>query len=173
MPTVRLPQAQQVWESPVSISAIDSAGAVRAVLEELGWPFERHKSMKLYSKFALVIMLPRGAQVFQFKRKEPSSMLFETWETELAPGSRIARLRIEGFTVSEEEEVRRFLQLYRRAAGRDPWAFTFGERSRAGYLLPEFRQAKRAWAKFGFDTRSPRRRRPGDGETRATGSSGR
>ena len=159
MPALRLPQAQQAWESPVSVRAVDSAGAVRAALEELGWPFERSKSTKLYSKFAFAIMLPRGAYVFRFRLKPPSTLLIETWETEPSPGSRMTHLRVEGFALGERQDVRRFLELYRRATGKDPWAFTFGERSRAGYLLPEFGRARRAWAGFGFDTRSPRKKR--------------
>ena len=48
--------------------------------------------------------------------------------------------------------MRTFLETYRKATARDPWKFPFGERSRAGYLLPEFGRAKRAWTAMGFDT---------------------
>src|SRR6267142_5605803 len=156
MPSVRIPEARQSWESPVSVPILESAGAVRAALEELGWPFDRSKSTRLYSKFAYVLMVPKGAYVFQFKLKEVSQAVIETWETDISSSGRVSRLKVDGYTVAETENIRRFLELYRKACGRDPWHFTFRERSQAGYLLPEFGRAKRAWASFGFETRAPR-----------------
>ena len=156
MPTVKIPQARRSWASPVSLRAVESAGAVRAALEELGWPFERTKTTRFYSKFALVIMLPKGAHVFQFHVKEGLPCLIETWETEVSPGALIAHLKVEGFPAEEEGELKRFLSLYVKAVGREPWRFTRRERGRAGYLLPEFSRARKAWGALGFDVR-PRR----------------
>jgi hypothetical protein len=126
---------------------------VRASLEQLGWSFERKKSTRLYSRFAFIIMLPKGAYVFQFDVKKPFPLLIETWETEASPGALIAHLKVEGFTADHEDEVRRMLALYRQAVGRAPWHFTRAQRSRAGYLLPEFSRAKKAWAALGFDVK--------------------
>ena len=143
----------------MAVPVRESAAAVRAALEELGWPFDRSKSTRLYSKFAVVLMVPKGAYVFQFRLKDGSSAVIETWETEISSTGRMTRLRVEGFTLAEKDRIRSFLERYAQAAGREPWGFTFRERSQAGYLRPEFRQAKRAWASFGFDTRSARRKK--------------
>jgi hypothetical protein len=148
------------WQSVVAVGVVESAAVVRAALDELAIPFEKKKSTKLYTKFSFIISIPKGSYVFQFALKTEPPILIETWETELSPGARMAHLRIEGFTEAQREQIRGFLQLYRKGAGRDPWAFTFGERSRAGYLLPEFGRARQAWAEFGFETgRKPSRRR--------------
>lgn len=140
------------WESPVNVEIVESAGAVRAALEELGVEFERKKSTRLYSKFAIAMMVPRGAYVFQFKLKGETKAVVETWQTQQSMSTEITWLRVEDFRMDEEEFVRKFLVNYRKAVGKDPWSFSFRERSRAGALLPEFRQARRAWASFGFET---------------------
>ena len=156
MPSVRMPQAKQSWESAVCISAVESAGAIRAALEELAWPFERSKTTRFYSKFTMVIMLPKGSYVFQFKVKDGLPSLIETWETEGSPGAVIAHLKVEGFTKDQEPELKRFLELYMKAAGCEPWRFTRKTRGRAGYLLPEFTRAPKAWAALGFDVKRKR-----------------
>ena len=153
---MRIPPARLSWESPVSVPILESAGAIRAALEELGWPFERRKSTRLYSKFAYVLMVPKGAYVFQFKLKEISEAVIETWETDISSSGRVSRLKVDGYLLEETDKIRKFLECYRKAVGREPWHFTFRERSQAGYLLPEFGRAKRAWASFGFDTRASR-----------------
>lgn len=151
---MKIPKQRSSWQSPVSVGVLESAGAVRAALEDLGWPYERRKSVRLYSKFAVAVMLPKGAYVFQFKVTGKPDTTVETWETEMSPGARIAHLKVEGETASDPAQLRAFLDLYRRAAGKDPWRFSAGERSRAGFLLPEFSRAKKAWAAAGFDVKA-------------------
>ena len=157
-PSVKIPATSLRWESPVNVEIVESAAAARAALEEMGLEFERKRTTRLYTKFAIVIMLPRGAYVFQFKVKGEPPLMIETWATEPSFSSRMTWLSVEGFRAADQEKVRQFLELYRRGVAKDPWRFSFGERSRAGYALPEFRQAKKAWASFGFDTSSPRKR---------------
>jgi hypothetical protein len=152
MPKVAIRQQTRKWESVVSVPVVQSAGAVRASLEELGWAFERRKTSRIYSKFQVIMMLPKAAHVFQFVLKEPEGVTIETWAADVAAGAVLTFLRIEGIREDHEPEIRMFLEQYRKAAGKDPWKFPFGERSRAGYLLPEFGRAKRAWAAMGFDT---------------------
>lgn len=147
------------WDSPVNVEILESAGAVRAALEEMGVEFERKKSTRLYSKFTIAMMVPRGAYVFQFRVKGETKMVVETWQTQQSSSTEMTWLRVEDFRHDEEDFVRRFLKLYRKAAAKDPWSFSFRERSRAGALLPEYRQARRAWASMGFDTASARAKR--------------
>ena len=160
MPTVRMPAALLRWESPVNVEILDSAGAVRAALEELGAPFERKKSTRLYSKFSIAMMVPRGAYVFQFTLKGETKVVIETWQTQQSSSTEITWLRVEDFRADEEDFVRRFLHLYRSAVGKDPWFFSFRDRSRAGAILPEFRRARKAWESFGFETGGAFGRRP-------------
>lgn len=153
MPAVRIAQERRRWESAVSVPVLQSAGAVRASLEELGWKFERRKTTRIYSKFQIIMMLPKGAHVFQFVLQDIEGVTIETWAADVAAGAVLTFLRIEGIREDQEPDVKKFLAAYRKAVGKDPWKFPFGERSRAGYLLPEFGRAKRAWALMGFDTK--------------------
>jgi hypothetical protein len=157
MPAVRIAQERRSWQSAVSVPVLESAGAIRAALEELGWPFERRKATKLFSKLALVIMMPKGAYVFQFIVKADPEATIETWQTDVSAGSTMTFLKMEGFRAKDEPLLRQFLERYRTAVGKDPWHFTLGERGRSGYLLPEFSRAKKAWAAFGFDTKAKRK----------------
>lgn len=158
MPALRVPAARTKWDSPVSVGVLESAAAVRAALEELGWPFERKKSTRLYSKFTIALMIPRAAYVFQFRLTDGSSIVIDTWEAELSSSAQMTWISIEGFTEQDIPRLRQFLEAYRAAAGQEPWEFAFGSRVRAGVALPEFRRARRAWAAFGFDTTITKRK---------------
>ena len=150
MPALRIPQERRRFDSAVSVPVVPSAGAIRACLEELGWKFERRKTSRIYSKFAVIIMMPKAAHVFQFVVKEGPPVTIETWAADVAAGAVLTFLRIDDIRPEDEPEIKRFLEAYRTAVGKDPWQFTRGERSRAGYLLPEFRKARKAWAAMGF-----------------------
>jgi hypothetical protein len=153
MPAFRIAQQARRWESAVSVPVLDSAGAIRAALEELGWKFERRKTSRIYSKFTVVIMTPKAAHVFQFIVSEGRSFTIETWAADVSAGAMLTFLRIDDLRPDDEAKAREFLALYRKAVGKDPWRFGAAERSRAGYLLPEFRRAKKAWGEMGFPTR--------------------
>ena len=161
MPAVKIRQQRERFESAVAVPVVESAAAIRASLEDLGWTFERRKSSRIYSKFTVVLMLPKAAHVFQFVVKGGPDFTIETWSTDVAAGARLTFLRIEDLEASDTPKAAAFLETYRRAVGKDPWRFSAGERGRAGYLLPEFGRAKKAWASMGFDTKRPKRKRAG------------
>ena len=157
MPAVRIPQARMRFQSAVSVAVVPSAAAVRASLEELGWTFERRKTNRIYSKFTFVIMLPKAAHVFQFVVQGTPSFTIETWSEDISAGSLMTFLRIDDIAPADKPAAAQFLEMYRKALEKDPWHFTAGERSRRGYLLPEFRRAKKEWAAMGFDTKRRKR----------------
>ncbi len=156
MPSVRIAAARRVWQSAVSVPVVSSAATIRAALEEMGWTFERRKSTKMYSKFTIILVVPKGAHVFQFVVTKGPPVTIETWGATVSAGAELTFLRVEGFGPEHAADVRRFLELYRKGVGKDPWRFTMGERSRAGYLLPEFGRARKAWASQGFDIKAKR-----------------
>ncbi len=51
----------------------------------------------------------------------------------------------------DKEVWPRFIRAWAARLDRAPWRWTFGERSRIGYLLPEFRRSRRAFRAWGCD----------------------
>ena len=50
------------------------------------------------------------------------------------------------------EEARELIRNWAQKLPRCPWKWTFGERSRIGYLLPVFRRSRKAFARLGLSS---------------------
>ena len=48
------------------------------------------------------------------------------------------------------EEARELIREWAKSLPRCPWKWSFGERSKIGYLLPVFRRSRKVFAKLGL-----------------------
>jgi len=63
---VRIEARKSTWETPMANKVTHVAIALRESMEELGWTFERERSERIYSRFAIVMPMPKVAYVFRF-----------------------------------------------------------------------------------------------------------
>lgn len=154
-----------MWISPVSYQAMDFARIIRESLEELNYVFIRDLTSKSYSRFVVIMPMMGGTTVYRYTVEYPSRFVIQCYDT--YPGTRaglIPFVEIHRVDARNRADITLLLQDVAGRVSRPPWEFTRGQRLMAGYLLPEFGQARKAWAEFGFDTskRSRNRGNPAD-----------
>ena len=142
-----------MWSSPVSYSAQDFAKIIRESLEDLKFIFLRDNTAKSYSRFVVMIPMMSGAHVFRYTVEYPSKFVIHLYDT--YPGTKAGLMpfiEIGEVDESNQRDIQRLLKKVASKVDRPPWEFTASQRVMVGFLLPEFGQARKAWAKFGFDT---------------------
>ena len=130
----------------------DRAAALRESMEELGWTFERERSERIYSRFSIVMPLPKVAYVFRFVVTDPlDGVKVDTWEMRLTHRGDISYLSVDGYTYEELRHVQRLLQELVGRLPRRPWDFPLGQRLEAGLWIPEWSQSRKMWQRMLFD----------------------
>jgi hypothetical protein len=149
---VRIGAQERRWESPTANRLTDVAVALRESMEALGWTFSRERGEKLYSRFSVVLPLPKVAYIFRFRVSEPlPDVRFDAWEMRFTHSGDITYLAVDGYRFEDLEAVRHLLQELVERLPRRPWDFPLGQRLEAGLLIPEWSQARRMWQQWGFD----------------------
>jgi hypothetical protein len=142
-----------MWSSPVSYEAKECARLIRESLERLKYIFVRDLTSKTYSRFVVMIPMMGGAQVFRYTVEYPAKFVIQCYDT--YPGTKAGLmpfLEVENVNPQNEKAIELLLRDIVKDLERPPWSFTKGQRLLVGFLLPEFRQARKAWKEFGFDT---------------------
>ncbi|MCK4614095.1 MAG: hypothetical protein KAU14_04760 [Thermoplasmata archaeon] len=151
-----------MWSSPISYEAKEFAVIIRESLEILNYVFVRDSTSKTYSRFVVIIPMMGGAHVYRYTVEYPSSFVIQIYDTH--PGTKAGLMpfiEINSIVEENRRDVKRLLDEVVSRFQRPPWEFTSGQRLMVGYLLPEFRAARKAWAQLGYDTsrKASRKRR--------------
>jgi hypothetical protein len=149
---VRIGARERRWESPTANKLTDVAVALRESIENLGWRFERERGEKIYSRFAVILPMPKVAYIFRFRVLSPlENVTFDAWEMRFTHRGDITFLAVDGFTFDDLDTVRQLLDELVGRLPRRPWDFPLGQRLEAGLLIPEWSQGRRMWQQWGFD----------------------
>ena len=138
------------WKSPVSFNAKSMASIIRAILDKRGYKYSREKGEKPYSKFMIVMPMPKFAYVYRFIVEEPFEVTIETYDTRPTHSGLVPFLEVKDITDESMEHVRDLLREVKESLPRAPWKFTLGQRLQYALLAGEYRQARKAWQKMGF-----------------------
>jgi hypothetical protein len=137
------------WVSPISFGSESLAKLLREVLEELDYKFKRDKVEKHYDRFYVIMPMLRFAYAFRFLVEEPSEYVVDFYDTQPTHASVMPYIEIDSVTEKNIEDIQKMLKLMVKKLPREPWKFTKGQRIMHGALMPEFRNAKKAWKKIG------------------------
>lgn len=141
------------WETPMSNALTDVAVALRESMEALGWSFERERSERIYSQFAIIMPMPRLAYVFRFRVTDPlPDVCFDAWEMRLTHRGDISYLAVKDHHHPELPLVQGLLRELVARLPRRPWDFPLGQRLEAGLVIPEWSTSRKRWGEMGFDT---------------------
>jgi len=135
----------KTWESPMAFKAQDMADLVHKVLDRLGYKYERETGKKHYTKLYVIMPTPQYAYVFRYLISEPIELKIDLYDTQPTHASLMPFIEIEGITDDNINQVRAILNELRKDLPRDPWLFTMGQKFQHGFLMPEFRRARKAW----------------------------
>jgi len=152
MARVRFEAERLSWETPMSNAVTDVAVALRESMEALGWSFERERSERFYSRFAVIMPMPRLAYVFRFRVTDPlPDVCFDAWEMRLTHRGDISYLAVLDHHHQDLPLVRAVLGELVSRLPRRPWDFPLGQRLEAGLVIPEWSTSRKRWGEMGFD----------------------
>ena len=136
----------------VSTSPIENIKAFRLIAESENWSMTTHEGSRLVDRFAIIIPMAQSARTLGIEIMDGplQGLELHSWaETKGSAGA----INIAAWTIPGghgNEEARDVIRKWARSLSRCPWKWSFGERSRIGYLLPVFRRSRKAFAKLGL-----------------------
>ncbi len=152
MTRIHIEAERRTWETPMANKVIEVAIALRGAMEGLGWEFEREKSERIYSRFSVILPMPKVAYVFRFVVRAPlDDVIFDTWEMRMTHRGDISYLYIDNYTYDDLGTIRELLQELVERLPRRPWHFPWGQRMEAGLVIPEWSLSRKMWQQMGFD----------------------
>lgn len=148
--------ASRLLEIPVSVQPVDAIRAMRLIAESRGWQTKLIEESRMVHRWAIVMPITRQARVigFHVTSGEATGFSIRTWSQ--TPGS-AGSLVFVSFEIPRQLEGDRWDSIIKewvKGLPRCPWKWTFGERSRLGYMLPEFKRSRVQFTKQGIDTKS-------------------
>ena len=148
--------ASRLLEIPVSVQPIDAIRSMRLIAESQGWETKLIEESRMVHRWAIVMPITRQARVigFHVTSGEATGFSIRTWSQ--TPGS-AGSLVFVSFEIPRQLEGEKWDSIIKewvKGLPRCPWKWTFGERSRLGYLLPEFKRSRVQFTKQGIDMKS-------------------
>ena len=136
----------------VSTSPIENIKAFRRIAESNEWAIVSHEGSRLVDRFAIIMPMTQNARSLGIEVVDGplQGLEIHSWaETKGSAGA----INMAAWTIpggEGNEEAREIIRQWAKSLPRCPWKWTFGERSRIGYLLPVFRRSRKTFAKLGL-----------------------
>jgi hypothetical protein len=149
---VRIEGKRSLWESPMANKVTHVAVALRESMEELGWTFGRERSERIYTRFSVILPMPKVAYVFRFRVTEPlDDVVVDTWEMRMTHRGDISFLSVDDYQYEDLGALKRLMRELVERLPRRPWDFPLGQRLEAGLWIPEWTRSRTMWQRMGFD----------------------
>jgi hypothetical protein len=137
------------WRAAVCYDAPSISKVVRETLDDLGWEYDRDRSIHSFSRLYVAISMPAVSYVFQFIVREPVEIIINVYEEKPSHAAIIHFIEIKGIDGKNAPKVRKFLQNLASSMPKEPYRFHWTERFKAGLLNRHHINAKRDWGKWG------------------------
>jgi len=138
----------------LSVAPVDCIRALRQLCESKGWSLERHEGARLVDRFAIIMPMAQSARTLGLKVLDGPLMGLEltTWsEVRGSAGAvHICSWILPGGP--QHPKIQHLMQHWVANLPRCPWRWTFGERSKIGFLLPTWKKSRRSFTNLGFNT---------------------
>ena len=137
------------WRAAVCYDAPSISKIVRETLDEMGWKYDRDRSIHSFSRLYVAISMPAVSYVFQFTVRAPIEIIINVYEEKPSHAAIIHFIEIKRIDGKNAPKVRRFLQKFASSLPKEPYRFHWTERFKAGLLNRHHINAKREWKKWG------------------------
>jgi hypothetical protein len=138
------------WRAAVCYDAPSISKVVRETLDDLGWEYDRDRSIHSFSRLWIAISMPAVSYVFQFLVRAPVEVVINVYEEKPSHAADLHFIEIKGITKKNAPLVRKFLQNLSSSLPKKPYRFHWTERFRAGFLNRHHINARREWGKWGI-----------------------
>ena len=147
---VKKQKIRDTWRAAVCFNARSVATILRESLDELEFGYTREKTEKHFTRLVVVVPWPQFAYVFQFKIKNPSEFIINTYDTRPTHSGEVHFIEVNDINEKNIKDVKIVLKHFADKLPRKPWRFFLSERFRYGFLAPEYVEAKSAWYSMGI-----------------------
>lgn len=136
----------------VSTSPIENIKALRKLAESHNWSVTSHEGSRLVDRFAIIMPMAQNARTLGLEILDGplEGLEMHSWaETKGSAGA----INMAAWTMpggEGNEEGKDLIRDWAKSLPRCPWKWSFGERSRIGYLLPVFRRSRKTFTKLGL-----------------------
>lgn len=142
-----------VYEIPVSVGSVDAVRSFRIIAESARWKVTRHEGKRPVHRMAIIMPLQQSVRTFGIviDNGPLEGAAMQAWSH--TPGS-AGQITTTEWVIPETidgEIWHNFICAWAADLPRIPNRWTFWERSRIGYLLPEYGRSKRRLAKWGLN----------------------
>lgn len=136
----------------VSVSPVQSIKAFRILAEEAGWAMERHEGSRMVDRFAIIMPMTQKTRTLGIRILDGPLRGLEVTSWAETRGSSGALNMISWLLPGglEHPLTQSLLQNWVSRLPRCPWRWSFGERSKIGFLLPVWKRSRKKFAKLGF-----------------------
>ncbi len=136
----------------VSVSPVQSIKAFRILAEEAGWAMERHEGSRMVDRFAIIMPMTQKTRTLGIRILDGPLRGLEVTSWAETRGSSGALNMISWLLPGglEHPLTHSLLQHWVSRLPRCPWRWSFGERSKIGYLLPVWKRSRKKFAQLGF-----------------------
>ena len=138
----------------VSVSPVQCVKAFRKVVQQAGWEIERYEGSRLVDRFAIIIPLAQPTRTIGVKVLDGPLRGLELACWSETRGSHGA-INFASFLLPGGANLpitKSLIDNWVAGLPRCPWRWTFGERSKIGFLLPIWRKSRKQFSALGFDT---------------------
>ena len=125
---------------PVCFESKSTATALRSLLDELEYSYERKNVHRSYSSVAIVIALERTAMVYRYIIENISATI-DIWEERPNSGN-ITYIEVRG---EDNLKIKELLQIFSERLPRKPWEYTITHKLRNGWFSQGIMGAKKSW----------------------------
>lgn len=143
----------RILEIPISVEPIQAIRSMRMIVESNNWETTRIEDTKMVHRWAIIMPITSQARVIGFRINSGNMNGFTIRSWSQTPGSAGAITYV-SFEVPENIEGKKWkevLQKWIDELPRYPWKWTFLERSKLGYMMPEFRKSIKLFKKEGIE----------------------
>ena len=142
-----------VYEIPVSVGSVDAVRSFRIIAESAGWKVTRHEGKRPVHRMAIIMPLQQSVRTFGIviDNGPLEGAAMQAWAH--TPGSAGQITTTEWVLPETIDQTiwNDFIRAWSADLPRVPNRWTFWERSRIGYLLPEYGRSKRRLANWGLN----------------------
>jgi hypothetical protein len=136
----------------VSTSPIENIKSFRRIIEANNWEITSHEGSRLVDRFAIIMPMAQSARTLGIEVLDGplQGLEIHTWaETKGSAGA----INMAAWTIpggGGNEAAKEIIREWATSLPRCPWKWSFGERSKIGYLLPVFRRSRKVFARLGL-----------------------
>ncbi len=143
------------FESAICVTPRDAVRAARLLSKRRGWRWTSIESTRVVDRFVIIAPLTSGVPTIGLDIETPGGQVeMHAWTASPTSAGSLHHIEWKSAEPGMSNLIKDIVIEWALLCPRAPWKWTFGERSRVGYLLSEFRKAKRAFRDLGFEVKS-------------------